>query len=262
MPQRIPSRVRRFASAGTALFTAGILANACSLNPQPLPPDQPTDASSGFGSAPQTAVDGGVNKGPGQPDATIPAVDSGAIPVAQDGAAPADAGAGPDAGRSADGGGVDGGSEGGDADAAPSGSDGAPSDAGVQDGAQESGSADAIALDGTVDGEAGDAGLPSCSSVTTQNADAAAGFHCSVAQTVVTCSSTNGLIYCLEDGGTSCSAAGQSCSNGTSECSSGEYGVSCPCFGPPGDQCPQPPSNCRGVGSFPEEFFFCCPCSP
>jgi hypothetical protein len=248
-----------------ALVSAGLLANACSLNPQPLPPDQPTDASSGFGSTPQGAADSGVNKGAGQPDATIPAVDSGAIPVAQDGAAPPEgAGGGPDAGRSADGGGVDGGSDGGDADAAPSGSDGAASDTGIQEGAQESGSVEASAFDGTVDGEAGDAGLPSCSSVTTQNADAEAGLHCSVAQTVVTCSipDANLTIYCLEDAGTACSAAGQSCSNGTSECSSGEYGVSCPCFGPPGDQCPPPPSNCRGVGSFPEDFFFCCPCSP
>jgi hypothetical protein len=108
-----------------ALFSAGLLANACSLNPQPLPPDQPTDASSGFGSAPQSAVDGGVNTGPGQPDATIPAVDSGAIPVAQDGAASPDAGAGPDTGGSSDGGAVDAEQDGSD------GGEDAPGDASV-----------------------------------------------------------------------------------------------------------------------------------
>jgi hypothetical protein len=73
------SRILRASVAAAVLVLGGLGANACSLNPQPLPPDQPTDAGvvngprapdsgSAFASAADAgtaAVDAGTTQNPG-----------------------------------------------------------------------------------------------------------------------------------------------------------------------------------------------------
>ncbi len=99
-------------------FSRGSLVNACSLNPQPLPPDQPTD-SGGLVTSPPRGGDGGSGNGSGQPDATIPAVDSSSTLGGQDAASPAPGSdAARDTGPSGNGGGGDGGADGAETDAA------------------------------------------------------------------------------------------------------------------------------------------------
>src|SRR5580692_8340190 len=104
---RVPARARRCVVATSSLLLAGLVVNACSLNPQPLPPDQPTD-SGGLVTSPPRGGDGGSGNGSGQPDATIPAVDSGSTLGGQDAASPAPGSdAGRDTGPAGNGGGGD-----------------------------------------------------------------------------------------------------------------------------------------------------------
>jgi hypothetical protein len=121
-----PSQLGRFVGATAMLAFAGLVPGACSLNPQPLPPDAPTDAGGHVNGPP--GVDSGMGKGGGLGDATSPAVDSATVLGGEDSAAPA-ADAAPDAGQSADGNGPDGGVRG------DGGTDSAITDAGAGDGA-------------------------------------------------------------------------------------------------------------------------------
>jgi hypothetical protein len=121
------SRLVRFVGACAVVAFAGLVPGACSLNPQPLPPDAPTDAGgrvNGPGTADSGAGKGGGGGGLG--DATTPALDSGTVLGPEDSTAPPPA---PDAGQSADGNGADGGVHGDGA------ADSAITDAGADDGA-------------------------------------------------------------------------------------------------------------------------------
>jgi hypothetical protein len=111
------SRLHRFIFATAALALAGLVGNACSLNPQPLPPDQPTDAA-GLTNSPARAADSGAGNFNGQADATTAAPDSASLPVVEDAAPPAPgADATPDSGGSPGSNRSDGGGDGASGDA-------------------------------------------------------------------------------------------------------------------------------------------------
>jgi hypothetical protein len=126
MIPRSRSRLR-YVVALSVLVSAGLVANACSLNPQPLPPDAPRDAG-GAGYVPVTTDSGGSKGGGGgQSDATNAGLDSGAALGTTDGAAPA-----PPSDAASEDGQVEGGPEGGRGEGGP---DSAITDAGTVDGA-------------------------------------------------------------------------------------------------------------------------------
>jgi len=256
----VPSRLLRPTLATAAVVLASLVANACSLNPQPLPPDQPTDAGGGgLVNAPGVA-DSSLGKGPGQGDATTnPTVDSGSTAVAQDATtAPPASGGSPDAGQPDKGdgglGGVDG--AGSDADAGADGESDGGTDATSDTGAADSGSVDPLdsgSTDtGSADTGAPDTNLPpSCPNLPSQTTDDAATPQCSSGRAYLKCSSGGGTQYLLA------SSVDPGC---VDECMPTEYAMACVAF-PPGPV-PEPPSDagCRSGPVLPETAVYCCPC--
>jgi hypothetical protein len=94
------SRLLRVAGASALLGLAGLVPNACSLNPQPLPPDTPVDA----GNFAAVGDSGGKGGGPGDAT-TTPSPDSGSGFTSGDSAGTTSPDAAADAGAPGDGGG-------------------------------------------------------------------------------------------------------------------------------------------------------------